>query len=187
MMPLILPAFRAICTHIPYAPKGMFFSELFLFLRECERRDVTTIIESGVKFGGSTRVLAATFTGRVISVDQKFRAEFLAHPPAGVQLLEGDARHEIPRLLDGLSTQRVGVLIDGPKGMTALSLKDRCLTYSCVQLVGIHDLPASHGETKHSQDETFREYFGRELDALLPVEMRKKYPKGPGLGIWGRA
>lgn len=186
--PFILPRFRRLCATIPYRPKGMFFSELFLFLRECDRRRVDVILESGVKHGQSTHVLAAAFWGRVMAIDRVFLPSFVESAPPGVKLIQGDARCEIPRLLEALGEAgaRVGVLIDGPKGAAALALKDVCLRFPQVEVVGIHDCER-RGEYLHSHDPTFREYFGRELDALLPSEMVAKYPNGPGLGIWRRA
>jgi len=184
--PFILPTFRRLCEQIPYRHKGMFFSELFLFLRACDRRRVEVILESGVKHGQSTHVLAAAFWGRVISIDRTFLPSFLATAPPGVQFVDGDATREIPRLLGFFETARVGVLIDGPKGAAALALKDACLRMPCVEVVGVHDVPRGHNERLHSHDPTFREYFGRELDSLIPAAVAAKYPYGPGLGLWGR-
>lgn len=185
--PFILPAFRRICEEIPYRQKGIFFSELFLFLRACDRRHVDVVIESGVKYGSSTHVLATAFWGRLMSIDRAFLPAFMRDCPAGVQLIEGDAVQEIPRILGSLEGQRVGVLIDGPKGAAALALKDASLQHACVQVVGVHDLLPGHGERLHSHDTTFREYFGRQLDALLPAAVTAKYPHGPGLAVWSRA
>lgn len=184
--PFIMPTFRRLCEQLPYRHKGMFFSELFLFLRACDQRRVEVILESGVKHGSSTQVLAAAFWGRVISIDRAFLPSFLAAAPAGVELVHGDATVEIPRLLTSLTGQRVGVLIDGPKGAAALALKDVCLQAPHVEVVGIHDLPRGRGERLHSHDVTFRQYFGRELDRLIPAAVAAKYPYGPGLGLWGR-
>ena len=183
MTPVLLPVFRAVCERTPYQPKGIFFSELFLFLRACDAAFVDQVIESGVKHGMSTRVLAAVYGGHVISIDQRFPRAFQA--PAGVRLVRGDARVELPRLL-AAARGRVAVLIDGPKGRKALVLKDACLAYPGVHLVGIHDLPRGYGEQAHSHDPTFRTYYGRDLDRLMPAAMTAKYPDGPGLGIWKR-
>jgi hypothetical protein len=184
--PFILPTFRRICERIPYRQKSIFFSELFLFLRACDQRRVEVIIESGVKHGGSTSVLAAAFWGRLLSIDRAFLPSFVRTCPPGVQLIEGDATREIPRLLGNLEGLRVGVLIDGPKGAAAQALKDVCLQHACVEVVGVHDVARGQGERRHSHEATFREYFGRELDGLLPAASVKKYPSGPGLALWSR-
>lgn len=187
--PFILPTFRRICEQLPYRTKGMFFSELFLFLRACDERNVDVIIESGVKHGGSTHVLAAAFWGRLISIDRAFLPSFMETRPANVDLIEDDARLAIPRIVGHLQPtgRRVGVLIDGPKGDAALALKDVCLQSAAVEVVGIHDLPPGRGEFRHSHDPTFRQYFGRDLDRLVSAAAAAKYPYGPGLGLWRRA
>jgi hypothetical protein len=184
--PFILPTFRRLCEQLVYRPKSVFFSELFLFLRACDRHHVDVVIESGVKHGGSTCVLAAAFWGRLLSIDRAFLPEFLASCPSHVQLIAGDSTREIPCILGSLQGQRVAVLIDGPKGAAALALKDACLQHRCVRVVGIHDCAAGQGEQLHSHDATFREYFGRELDRLLPADVTAKYPSGPGLAVWTR-
>ncbi len=185
--PFILPTFRHLCEQLPYRPKGMFFSELFLFLRACDERRVDVVIESGVKHGNSTHVLAAAFWGRIVSIDRDFLPTFVATCPSRVEMVRGDATREIPRLLEPLAGQRVAVLIDGPKGWAASALKDVCLQTAAVEVVGIHDQPRGRGEWRHSHDPTFRQYFGRELDRLLPPAVTAKYPYGPGLGLWRRA
>lgn len=185
--PFILPTFRRLCEQLPYRSKGMFFSELFLFLRACDERNVDVILESGVKHGSSTHVLAAAFWGRIVSIDRQFLPTFLRTRPPRVELVSGDATVLIPRLLSDLTGHRVGVLIDGPKGRPALTLKDACLQSLAVHVVGIHDVPPGRGEWRHSHDATFRQYFGRELDRLLPPVATAKYPYGPGLALWRRA
>src|SRR5687767_3534845 len=96
--PFILPTFRRLCEPIRYRPKGMFFSELFLFLRACDQRRVEVILESGVKHGNSTHVLAAAFWGRLVSIDRAFLSSFVVSAPPDVEMVKGDATREIPRL-----------------------------------------------------------------------------------------
>jgi hypothetical protein len=187
MNPFTLPAFRAICETVPYRPKSIFYAELYLFLRECSRRFVEVVIETGVKHGGSTALLADAFDGPVFSIDQRFLASFLAQAPSRVRLVEGDARVEVPRLLAGeLADRRIGILIDGPKGEAALRLQAVCWARPCVQVVAIHDLPMGHGEHQHSHDETFQTYYAPAFGHLVPPAMAAKYPHGPGLALWSR-
>lgn len=188
-----LPDFRTICTAVGYRPKGIFFSELFLFLRACQQAFVDIIIESGVKNGTSTDVLAAAFPGPMISIDLVPPTRWGVTPGNTLLVghrafITGDAAVLIPEQLDKLGgATKVAVLIDGPKGDRARALRDVCLARPNVRLVAIHDEPLGGGETRHSHDATFREYYGQGLDELVPAEWRKKYPKGPGLAIWSRA
>jgi hypothetical protein len=172
--------FKAVAESIPYINKGVFYSELFLFLRECRKKKVTLIVESGVKYGFSTQVLAAAYEGELISIDQ---AE--AQVPEGVTFIQGDSIQEIPKLLaDFPEDGAVGILLDGPKGEKALALKDECLNHPAVKVVAVHDVKPGNGETLHSHDAAFRRNHGKKLDALILTDYAAKYPDGPGLGIW---
>lgn len=162
---------------VTYTPKGIFFSEVFLFLRACVAAGVSRVIESGVKHGTSTRLIAASFAGSLVSIDRHFFIE----PPDGVTFIEGDSQALLPRLL--VRSVTTGVLIDGPKGPAALALKDVCLNAGAA-VVAVHDVAPGHGEHWHSQDAACRAVAAM-LDAPIPVRVRLKYPIGPGLAIWG--
>lgn len=174
-----LAAFTRLCADYPYVQKGMFYSELFLFLEACWQAHVSRLIESGVKFGFSTRLLRAAFSGSMISIDRE-----PCPTPQGVTFVRGDAALMLPGIVAGRPFLCSGILIDGPKGDTALALKDACLRHRAVRVVAIHDLPRGHGETCHSHDPTYRHVAGRELDALIAHAYAAKYPNGPGLAVW---
>ncbi len=175
--------FEEICKSVPYRRKGMFYSEVFLFLQACQRHQVETIIESGVKLGMSTALLRAAFSGELISIDK----EACQLPIEEVDFMQGDSRKLIPQILRQSAGRRVAVLIDGPKGAEAVKLMWLCLGWANVRLVGVHDLlPSVSGplaESCHSHDRRFRESFGQ-LDELIKHDYRLKYPQGPGLAIW---
>lgn len=177
---LTLASFLMIAQRIPYIKKGIFYSELYLFLAVCREMGVRAILESGVRDGMSTHVLSAAFHGFIYSVDREFHIP----APGNVKFVRGDALDVIPSLLERHANSRVGILIDGPKGITALALKDACLTMPCTKVVAVHDVAPGHGERLHSFDAAYRQKVGQRLDALIPAEWTAKYPDGPGLGIW---
>ncbi len=162
----------------------MFYSEVFLFLQACARHEVDTIIESGVKFGMSTALIRAGFSGQMISIEKD--AAVLMEPAVkGVRFIHGDSRKEVPPLLNRRPSRRVGLLIDGPKGAAALALKRDAMRFANVAVVGVHDIARGAADVScHSHDEAFRQAFGRRLDALIQHEYVRKYPDGPGLAIW---
>src|SRR4051794_24673054 len=109
---MTLERFADICLANPYRRKGMFYSEVYLFLKRCEAHDIQVIIESGVKFGMSTALLRAGFSGHLVSIDKDGSARRLEN----VDFMLGDSRKIIPTILAGSAAgQRVAVLIDGPK------------------------------------------------------------------------
>ncbi len=182
-MTLTAETFAAAIAGIDYAPRGMWFSELFLFLSVCATAGVTLLVESGVRNGTSTRVLAAVGLAPLIAIDLK---HFEVGPVAGVRFIAGDARDVLPRLLRQHSGQRIGVLLDGPKGPKGLALKDICLQSPNVAVVGCHDVAAGHGETWHSHMGS-RQQIARPFDTRIPTSVRGADPLGPGLGIWVHA
>jgi predicted O-methyltransferase YrrM len=176
--------FAARTADVAYVAKGMFYSELYLFLERCERARVNYIIESGVRYGMSTRLLAAAFDGRIVSVD----LDRTITPPPRVEFHNADARDFIPALLrTSAKGDRIGVLIDGPKGKDAYALRDFALTARRVRVIAIHDVKRpGHGEQEHSLDPAFRAR-AHMLDARIPPIYRRKWPDGHGIAIWERA
>lgn len=177
-------AFAARAHAVPYTHKGIWYSEIYLFLARCIAHKVTLIIESGVKFGMSTRLLAATCDNcPIIAIDRMFQIE----PPPGVKFIAGEVQDVLPDLLARKHRYKIGLLIDGPKGATAIALKDGAFQlYPNVAVVGIHDVDASCGAQWHSHEEEYRREIGRALDGPVVEPYASKYPNGPGLGVWER-
>ena len=171
--------FARVTGHVGYMPRGIYFSELFLFLGACVQAGVNLLIESGVKHGVSTRVLATTGLP-VIAVDY---GHFDVGPVDGVRFVRGDGCAEVPRLAKMHDGDRLGILIDGPKREQGRALKDACLALPCVRVVACHDSPPGLGETLHSHDPQFRETFGF-LDDRIPATALAIRPNGSGLGVW---
>lgn len=177
--------FTRLTAGIAYVPRGMFFSELYLFTMRCLEHGVERIIESGVRNGFSTRVLRALWPGCVQSVELR-----PLRCPADLQavIIQGDGRVLLPALVTAHGSTPVGVLLDGPKGSKAIGVRDALFgAHAHVRVVGIHDYPSGHGEAIHTTDPAFRREAAV-LDAGIPDAVRALYPLGcPGLGIWVQA
>jgi hypothetical protein len=175
--------FTELTGHVAYQPRGIFFSELYLFLRTCVESGVNCLIESGVKAGVSTRVLEASGLGPVFAVDY---GHFDLPPLPGVLFVKGNGSIEVPRLAAMHADEIVGVLVDGPKKWAARDLKDVCLALPHVRVVACHDVSQGNGETWHSHDPRFRAAH-QHLDARIPDAARARWPQGSGLGVWVKA
>lgn len=186
---------------IPYLPKAMFPSELYLFTREVVAQGVDHIIESGIGYGGSTAYLDRLFPDvKITSIDRgSVVATRAAHPR--IEFIKGDGRFEIPRAVHGSDGKRIGILIDGPKGWTAVKLAMRMLSNKKVRLVAVHDLqteiysnelllrPSLRNCVKQfidSAHENSHDYEFRLMASDLDVNVgaRSKYPDGPGLTLY---
>lgn len=170
--------FSTATAGIAYAPRGVFFSELHLFVSLCRSRGVTRIIESGVFGGVSTRVFRALWPDRVASID--YKPEHLPPDLVG-DVTVGDGCVLVPKLVDLYRSETVGVFLDGPKGAAAVLLREWCLRQPHVRVVAQHDSPLGSGEVAHSY--TTREVS---LDDRIDPAIRVLYePTGcPGMGVW---
>ncbi len=166
---------------IPYRPKGIFPSELCLLVLFCQENGIDTVLESGVLNGHSTKLLRALLPDvKMVSFEKNPSDQAIAE--FGNDLIVGDSFEAIPEWIHQNNPERVAVLIDGPKGLLALKLKENLIKMDCIKVVGIHDLPRGYGETLHSHDVHGPKAI--KFDASVPPEWREKYPKGPGIAVW---
>lgn len=174
--------FTAQTAAIPYAVRGVFYSEAYLLMQICEGAGVTTIIESGVGAGMSTRLLHAVWRGGIVSIE-RHAAALPEHFPHPVQIGRGEDL--ISGWIGAHPTARVGVLIDGPKHGAADALRAALGGRRQVAVIAQHDTEAGRGETAHSWDPVWRAEVGAALDARIDPTIRAYYPRGaPGLGVW---
>jgi len=137
--------FRDAIKYTEYDRKGMWYSELFIFSLICEILGCRKLIESGRARGVSTEVLSNYFekTGleivsidnRPSSADAKVAEKRVSNAP-NVQLEYGDSTKIVPEL----ANEETAVLIDGPKGDTALQMAIHLLEEQNAPVVGVHDL-----------------------------------------------
>lgn len=172
--------YREVAHAVPYVAKGIWYGELYLFLSTCASAGVDLLIETGIKSGHSTRVLSAVFGGPIYSVDRTCEIEL----PPGVTFVAGDAHKVVPSIIKQHPDATIGLLIDGPKGASALALKravqDRCA------VVAIHDVPFDPALPRHSHQPAWQAFArARGLDTPVPEMFQRKYPQGgPGLAVW---
>ena len=174
---MTIDAFEQVCAAHAYQRRGMFYGEVFLFLQAVDAHRCNVVVESGVMFGLSTRLLSAAFRGQLISIDRDETVEI-----EGVSVVHADALHVVPTYVKQHRALGVGVLIDGPKGEDALRLKDACLRLGA-RVVGVHDQPRGIGETLHSHEERYDAERER-LNRFVSAKYLKKYPRGSGLAVW---
>lgn len=123
--------------------RGILPSEGFAFCALCVANKVNLIIESGIYNGQSTLIWSKFFSGlRVISIDMEFKPEVLKRFADNhlVQFENGNAYTSLPYLLMRYPEKRIGIFIDGPKGMDALGLAATLFHFPNVFVVGTHDL-----------------------------------------------
>jgi hypothetical protein len=130
----------------PYEPRGILHSEMALIIHTCRRMGVEVVIESGRARGQSTYMLAKYLPKAMIhSVefrdhpDEAVARERLAHFD-NVKLYSGDGNAVVPWLVARDIHVATAVLLDGPKGATAVCILEECFRYSHALVGFIHDM-----------------------------------------------
>lgn len=131
-----------------YEERGILNSEMLAVCGLCSALNVDVVIESGRARGQSTLVLGRYFAGtstRIVSVelyrdaDAEFAESRLAAFP-NVELKYGDSLALLPRLAQEMAGLRIAVLLDGPKGQTAIDLARALMAQSpSVVAAFLHD------------------------------------------------
>ncbi len=129
---------------------AIFPTELVFFLASCEAIGVRYIIESGRQDGYSTRILGefARRTGaRAASIDyeedaergRRCRARLADYP---IDLRIGSAFELLGQMVNESSIGPIALLLDGPKGFSAVSVTAAAATDPKVALISFHNLEA---------------------------------------------
>jgi hypothetical protein len=135
----------------PYEKKGVFNSELLLFISVFELSNSNKIIESGRARGHSTKILCEYFSNTdidIISIEKRRGGEddkIACKKLVGYDNLDmkyGDSR----KIIGDEVSQSTCVMIDGPKGDTAIKIALNLLKMQGTQAVFVHDL---HRNTLH--------------------------------------
>lgn len=136
----------------PYEARGIPHSEMALIISTCRDLGVEIFIESGRARGQSTYMLAKYLPGVTIysidarpnHPDEAFARERLKGF-SNVTLYVGDGAQVLPRLVRQ-SERPTAVLCDGPKGLFAVAVVEKCLRHPHVVAGFIHDMrPIDHG------------------------------------------
>jgi hypothetical protein len=127
---------------IKWTERGILISEGFLFCSMCDFYNVDYILESGTYNGFSTEIFAKFFPNKqIITIDVNIRKEAKERLDKydNVIAIKGDGRFSIKNLIQINSNWKIGIFIDGPKGVDAVNWANRFINYSNVKFVGVHD------------------------------------------------
>ena len=141
------------------------YSEAFAFCSMCEFFGINRIIESGVRNGGSTKIMYLYFNGtRMTSIDKKIEPRLRTIMPE-VEFIEGFGNEEVPKLLkDVTKDDRIGIMLDGPKGNPAIQLAEQCFAIKNIKFVAIHDTYKKDNPTRDKIDAMSNKFFSTDAD-----------------------
>ena len=142
--------------------------EMLLFSAMCDLYRIDCIIESGLYYGVSTKMLADYFTNKqIVSIDINVLPETreLFKRYENVALVQGDGVVEVPNAISEANRKglnRIAVFIDGPKGKNQILLAKNIL--QDVEFVAMHDLGKTFSAgmetmSNSNEHEEFNKYF----------------------------
>jgi hypothetical protein len=187
---------------LDYIKNGILLWEGFAFCALLDLFNIDMIIESGIAGGRSTEIFARYFNGRIIAIDNadyygldRFNAtkSRLARYK-NVTCLNADSIFVMPKLISQNPDKSIALFLDGPKGLKAMRLAQRCFAFPNVKFVGIHD---QCKESYHQLDRWDKTFFytdshwfiarysyldHQSADSSLQKELADN-PNGPGVGF----
>jgi len=140
--------FKEVINNTWLTPRGVMFSEGFALVSLIRHLDIDLMIESGVAYGGSTEIMAQ-FTNKPIMAIDTFDAypdsyKYVKHRMSkynNVILIQGDSHEKIPEILRSFKNKKIGLFIDGPKGMEAVEMAHKIyFGDDRIKFICIHDI-----------------------------------------------
>ena len=142
-------------SHLTYYRQGIFFSEGFSFCNFYDIFECDIIIESGLRFGGSTRMFLNYFDNDTIIKTNDLCSETTKndikntinlireeHPKRDWAFYPGDGKKVVIDLIKKYENtdKKIAILLDGPKYDLALEIQEMCFKFNNVKFVAIHDM-----------------------------------------------
>lgn len=167
---------------IPYKPKAIFPSEMFLFYKLAyDFGPEDHIFESGT--GMSTLFLSKLFPQVPITTIDINNGKLFTVRIKGVEAICADSIKLLPNLIKTSKAERIALLIDGPKQEPAVALALTCMKDHRVKFAAVHDLEERLVKDRfNTRCDKYRIKYGymdKDVGAYL-----EKYPVGPGLTIF---
>ncbi len=152
---------------VPWQPYSILTSEAYAICTMFDEYHCDAIIESGIALGRSAEIFARYFDDKsIISIDTasaygdtvfRYAKERLSIYD-NLIVIKGDSNVLMPKYIRKYSNRRLGVFIDGPKGLKAINLAKKIIDYDNVVIVGIHDMNAKK-EYRNEMDLWERTFF----------------------------
>jgi len=187
---------------LEYIPNGILLWEGFAFCALLDLFRIDMIIESGIAGGRSTEIFARYFKGPIIAIDNAdyYGLERFNNTKSrlsrykNVTCLNADSIFVMPKLISQNPNKSIALFIDGPKGLKAIRLSQRCFAFPNVKFVGIHDQCKDSYHQLDRWDKTFfytdshwfiekYSFLDRNSSNNLLQKELADNPNGPGVGF----
>jgi len=131
---------------VEWRPRTILVSEALAVCAMCDLYDVNTFVESGVANARSTQIWAGYDNRRldVWAIDKVLKKTAIDAMSTyqNARLIRADGNIEVLNQITRFAPcieRRLGVFIDGPKGLQAVKLAMNAIKIPCVKFVGVHD------------------------------------------------
>ena len=196
---------------VGYFHRGALYSETFVVCALMDLMKIDLLLESGIAYGRSTEIFSKYGIKSIKSVDiahikiySKEQNEKVWNETKdrlskydNLKLFKGNSKSILPKLIKQNSKKRIGVVVDGPKGIHAVNLASECYKHSCVKFVAIHDQVNDKSIMKRhfknyfaTTEKWYRELVGDldndDIDSLNEMQNERKYEydfSGFGMGV----
>lgn len=177
-------------ANIKYQKRGVMPLEMFTVFVFCKELNITTLLESGTARGYSIELLASVLPDINLITVENFQRKYNYEMPTkerlahltNIQFITGDGSTVLLEHAKNLTTENLGVFIDGPKGTEAVNLATQLKQFDNVKFVSCHDLHSGLDYCPYS-DFDFRqkyEYLNNDVYNLPINEAGGMTPKFEG-------
>ena len=130
-----------------WSPRSLLTSEAFALCAVSDLCKADMLIESGTYEGRSAEIFASYLRHPVFTIDVTMRDEARERLKRYQNVLQihGSGLATIERLLDLFPSRRIGLFVDGPKGLNVVDWSHEILGRKNVVFAAIHDLHAESG------------------------------------------
>jgi len=128
---------------VKWAERSILVSEGLAVCAMCDLYGVKHLVESGTYYGRSALLFGNYDQGKlqIVTIDKHLhkQAEINLCMQQNVIKHQGDGNQAVLYFVKLKSSAKIGVFIDGPKGLRAVRLAQKCMAYPHVRFVGVHD------------------------------------------------
>ena len=131
-----------------WVSRGILMSEGLSICAAMDLYKIDMLIESGICNGHSTQIwLNYDNNISIKAFDIKIKESTKKRLSLEKNLFMecGNSKVLVPEAIKNNTNKRIGVFIDGPKGVASLRLAEKCYLYDNVSFVAVHDLNAALG------------------------------------------
>ena len=131
-----------------WVSRGILMTEGFAVCAAMDLYNIDMLIESGICNGHSTQMwanynedISIKAFDHKLKIATKNRLSHLKN----ISMESGNSVAVVPEVVRNNKDKKIGIFIDGPKGVVALKLAEECYKYDNVAFVAIHDLSIALG------------------------------------------